>query len=280
MIGYNRWLTFLYTSWLGRFVRFFIVRRWFNYLIGIYQNSKLSCSNIEPFIASHSIKMDDFIVPSGGYRSFNDFFIRTLKPGARQIDHDARHIIAPADSRLLVIPRLSQRTHFSVKGSPCTLEDLFADRVMASLYEYGTCMIFRLSPDDYHHVHFPLQGVPLRARAVHGIYESVNLSVYQAGVQPLIKNERQIILFDTALCDQVAIVMVGALCVGKVVTTYAPSVLQEKGDRLGYFAFGGSTVVLVFKQGVVAVDPAICQNSVSGNETIVKMGQSVATVCH
>ncbi|MFA6527371.1 MAG: phosphatidylserine decarboxylase [Candidatus Babeliales bacterium] len=277
---YHRWLTFLYGSHVGRVLRFFIARKWFNHLVGLYQDSKLSYRAIEPFIQRHNINMDDFVVPSGGYTSFNQFFIRSLKPGARVIDANQYSVIAPADSRVLVIPRLQERTSFSIKGTRCTLDGLFADRMMASLYNYGTCMIFRLSPADYHRVHFPLQGVPLRARPVHGIYESVNPTVFEAGVQPLIKNERQIILFDTALCDQVAIVLVGALCVGKVITTYAPSVLQEKGNELGYFAFGGSTVVVVFKQGVVTIDPVVSQNSALGIESVISMGQKVATVCH
>lgn len=277
---HSRWLSFLYTWLPGRILRFFLVRKWFNYLVGRYQNTRLSCRNIKPFIEQHTIAMDDFIVPPGGYSSFNDFFIRPLKPGARPIDNNQDHIIAVADSRILVIPQLHDRTHFAIKGTPCTLEGLCADRLLASLYDYGTCMIFRLAPQDYHRIHFPLQGIPLRSRIVHGIYESVNPYVYQTGIQPLIKNERQIVLFDTPLCDQIAIILVGALCVGKIITTYMPSILQEKGDELGYFAFGGSTVVVLFKQGTITIESDICHNSALGMETAVKMGQKIATVHH
>lgn len=279
-VEYGHWLVFLYNSFIGRFIRFFITRKWFNNCVERYQNARISCRAIQPFIERYEIKMDDFVIPAGGYTSFNQFFIRSLKSGARVLESDAHHIIAPADSRVFVIPRLQERTRFSIKGTQCTLEGLFADRLMASLYEHGTCMIFRLAPSDYHHIHFPLQGIPLRARPVHGIYESVHPCVYHAGVQPLIKNERQLVLFETALCDQVALMLVGALCVGKIVTTYAPSVLQEKGDELGYFAFGGSTVVMMFKHGTVTVESDLCQNSAMGMETVVKMGQKVATVCH
>lgn len=241
-------------------------------------NSSYSRRFIELFIQQHAIAMNDFVVPVGGYISFNEFFIRKLLPTARQIDGDTRHVVAPADSSVMVFSVLEQQTSFVIKQARCTLEQLFADHTLARGYEGGSVMIFRLVPHDYHRVHFPLQGVALRARAVHGNYESVHPRVYEAGVQPLLGNERQIVLFDTALCDQVAMVLVGALCVGTVVTTYNPSVLCEKGDELGYFAFGGSTVVMVCKAGTIEIDPLLRQNSAHGLETVVKMGQKIATV--
>ena len=131
--GYRRWLTFLYSSYAGRVLRFFIARKWFNHLVGLYQDSKLSCRAIEPFIQHHNITMDDFIVPAGGYTSFNQFFIRALKPGARVIDAEQHSVIAPADSRVLVFPRLHQRTSFTIKGTGCTLEGLFMGIVIKKI---------------------------------------------------------------------------------------------------------------------------------------------------
>jgi phosphatidylserine decarboxylase len=108
-----------------------------------------------------------------------------------------------------------------------------------------------------------------------GIFDSVNPLVYNAGYQPLLSNERHIIKLHTEKFDTVLMIPVGAMLVGKIVETYVPQKCVVKGDEAGYFAFGGSTIVLLFKQKIIMPDALFLENSLRGCETVVKMGQAV-----
>ena len=83
------------------------------------------------------------------------------------------------------------------------------------------------------------------------------------------------ILLQTTQFDTIVMVPVGALFVGRIVETYKAGILYNKGDEAGYFACGGSTIVLLFKKGQILLRSDICENSLSGFETAVKMGQAI-----
>src|SRR4029079_9834833 len=104
--------------------------------------------------------------------------------------------------------------------------------------------------------------------------ESVNPVAYGAGVQPLVANERHVVVLETAECfgSQVVMVIVGAMLVGKIVETYVPGP-QTKGSEMGCVEFGSSTVVLVFKN--LLPRPVFERNSHFGLETPVKTGQAL-----
>jgi phosphatidylserine decarboxylase len=232
--------------------------------------------DIAPFIQKHQIIMDDFLKPAGGYQSFNDFFIRKLRPGAREINQDSDIIVSPADAKIYVIPNISTDTLFFVKHKPFNLEKFLGNQKLAEQYKNGTLIIFRLAPYDYHRFHFPADGTPSAPHIIHGRFESVNPLVLKSGIQPLTENERHIVLFKTDTFDTIAMVAVGAMMVGKIVHTYKPNTHYKKGDEAGYFAFGGSTVVLLFKHGIISPLPLFLQHSLQGLETAVKMGQAIA----
>lgn len=272
---YASMLSFLYTTTVGHWVCNLINRRSINKLYALYQNSGISKHAIAPFIKKHNIAMDDFEQPSDGYQSFNDFFIRKLKPGRRPIDANPKTIIAPADSKLLVIPQITQHTTFFVKGKPFNLVSFLQDPHKAAEYLNGTMLIFRLAPYDYHRFHFPASGMPGAPYTVTGRFDSVNPVVYKAGYQPLISNERHLIELQTKDFDTILMIPVGAMLVGKIVETYTPNHPIDKGAEAGYFAFGGSTVVLLFKPEIINPKPHFIENSMQGFETIVKMGEAI-----
>jgi len=158
------------------------------------------------------------------------------------------------------------------------LEKFLQNPDLASLYEGGTLMLFRLAPYDYHRFHFPFNCVPYEPKILNGRYYSVHPFVYQAGFQPLLENERHLIRLKTKEFSDVAMVLIGAMCVGKIVETYKADSECNKGDEVGYFAFGGSSMVLLFKPETVIVDEKLLQHSLEGFETEVKFGQSVGFV--
>ncbi len=274
----NSLLDFLYYNRLGKLIRNGLTKKWFSILAGIYCDLSLSKMHIRSFIQAHAIDWTESQKQPHEFRSFNDFFIRTLKPEARPIDLEPLSITSPADSYIIVKETITNTMQFPIKNSNFTLEQFLGDALLAQSFEGGTMFIFRLAPYHYHRFHFPLTCTPLPSKTIHGRYESVNPLVYFSGIQPLTVNERHLYELDTTLCGTVPMVSVGALCVGKIVETYQPTTREhKKGDEGGYFCFGGSTLVLLFKKNTITVNTDILANSLIGQETPIKMGQKIAS---
>lgn len=270
-------LRFLYKNFFGTIIRKSLSKKWFSSFAGWYCNRNISKCHIKPFIKEYRIDIDHAEKSIKDFSTFNDFFIRKLKPEARPIDAHPHHLISPADGKVIIMHNCTQSMKFPVKQSSFNLERFLGSKTLAQAFEGGTLMIFRLAPYDYHRFHFPLDCIPLKARIIHGRYESVNPLVYYTGIQPLTENERHLTLLLTKECGPVALVSVGALCVGKIIETYTgPNQWHKKGAEAGYFCFGGSTVVLIFKKGTLEVDPEILKNSQAGKETPILMGKKVA----
>jgi phosphatidylserine decarboxylase len=216
--------------------------------------------------------------PLTNFKTFNQFFIRKLKPEARPLSQEKDAVISPADGGILVFEHIGQTDKLPIKGTQLNLEKLLNNKDLAQLFEGGTAIIVRLAPWDYHRMHFPLAGFPAKAIIIHGKYESVHPLVFTCGIQPLEINERHLILFETPSASTVALIPVGALFVGAIKETYTPEKPVLPGDELGYFTFGGSTIVMLFKAGTITVLPEILHNSGLGKETQIKMGQLIAHV--
>jgi phosphatidylserine decarboxylase len=269
------WLQFFYQQSFGRAVRRLFNHRFVCRLAGWYYDSAYSRRAIQPFIEQYHIAMDDYQQPEGGYRSFNDFFIRPLKPGARSIDQRPTAVVSPADSKVYVLPNVSVDTTFFIKQKPFALAKFLGSDVLAHEYRDGLLMVFRLAPADYHRIHFPCDCVPSSPQRICGRFDSVNPVAFWNGYQPLVENERHLIQLQTEQCGPVIMVCVGAMMVGKIVETYTPGKPYRKGDEAGYFAFGGSTVVLLFKSQAVVPRQVFVKNSLHSYETAIKMGVAV-----
>lgn len=248
-------------------------------LLGWFANSPWSRRKIAPTIRELGIKMEDFVVPEGGYRSFNEFFFRRLRPGARPFDPSPDTVSSPADSRLLVYPRVQADTCFPVKGVPFRISELLGPtpeaRAAAAQLHDGVLMVFRLCPADYHRFHFPVGGRAAATWVVPGGYESVNPLPLALGARPFARNWRQVTLLENPrIPGRAAFVEVGAFGVGAVFQTHAAPEFA-KMDEKGYFAFGGSTVVLVFPRDAILPDDDLVCNSRDGFETLVRAGETI-----
>lgn len=271
-------LRFLYKNTLGRVIRNGLTKKWFSSLAGHYCDRQISKVHIKPFIEEHTIDISEAQKSVDEFSTFNDFFIRTLKPHARPIDNDPLNIVAPADGQLIIFENIAQTMLFPIKQTNFNLEQFLGDKSLAEELNGGTIMIFRLAPWDYHRYHFPISCTPSTAKTINGRYESVNPLVYYMGIQPLTENERHVSILKTTQCNDVVMISVGALCVGKIIETYQPHQHHQKGAEAGYFCFGGSTLVLIFKEGTVEIDKNILANSQNGKETPIKMGMKIATI--
>jgi phosphatidylserine decarboxylase len=198
------------------------------------------------------------------YASFNDFFTRELKTGARPLMGDARTLVSPADGVISEAGRIAGNTLLQAKGSTFTLEALLGESgARTAGLRDGRFITVYLSPRDYHRVHMPLSGTLIATRYIPGRLFSVNARTARALPNLYARNERLVCWFDTP-AGQMAVVLIGALLVAGIDTIwqgrYLPATLREdsfektpvelvRGAELGRFRFG-STVVVLAPRGV------------------------------
>ena len=248
-------------------------------IIGWLQNNSTPFSiNWKKFASKHSVNLDECIIPDGGFRTFNEFFTRKLKADARPVDQTPLGIVSPADSKVTYISNISQRDNFIIKSSKWSLAKMLNNTLLAELYEGGTLISFRLSPEDYHRFHFPIDCTPGFSKKIPGRYDSVNPFVFKHGYDPLGENSRSVLILKSEEFQDPICIIVGALGVGKIIETYTPNIPYKKGAEMGYFEFGASTVCLLFKKNVIK--PArekFEKNSQKSIETQIKQGSLIAT---
>ena len=142
-------------------------------------------------------------------------------------------------------------------------------------YEYEYIGIFRLCVYDYHRFHFIDDGIKSHERHINGVFHTVNPIAND--VYPIYKeNTREYCVHRTENFGDVIVMEVGALLVGRIVNNMEKC-RTKKGAEKGYFEYGGSTVVLIFKKDAIIPDEDILVNTVAGYETKVNMGEKIGT---
>ena len=268
-------LTFFYQNKFGKFLKNLVNKKVIAKIFGAYQNTVFSKFKISSFVKKYKIDMSQFDLAEIEYNSFNDFFTRELKKGTRVIDTNLENFISPADSKLFVIPDICQKIEFFVKNEKFDLSEFLQNKKLADDYKDGMMLIFRLAPYDYHRFHFPTDCIPSKSEPINGILDSVSPIVYKSGYQPLTENERKLVILKSQKFDDIIFVSVGAMLVGKIVEVYLPDKKYSKGEQMGWFEFGGSTIVLLFKKGAIKLKTDFLKHSAEGFETEVKMGQVI-----
>lgn len=217
------------------------------------------------------------------YGSFNEFFTRALKPGARPVASDAAAIASPVDGCVSEAGIIDGGRLLQAKGRYYRLTDLLAAQPWASRFEGGSFATIYLAPFNYHRVHMPLHGELRETVYVPGRLFSVNAVTAQHVPSLFAHNERVLTLFDTAY-GQFALVLVGALNVGSIATVWAgditpaarrvvtklpgPPTTLAKGAELGRFNMG-STVILLFEPHRARWQPQVRAGG------MVRLGQSL-----
>ena len=204
------------------------------------------------------------------YESFNAFFTRALKPGARLPDADPQTLILPADGKVSQCGNIQNGRIFQAKGQDYTAVELLGDAEMAKAYENGVFMNIYLSPRDYHRVHMPWSGTLVETLHVPGRLFSVSPGTVADVPRLFARNERLVCHFETDFGPMCS-VMVGAMLVSGVETVWngvnipeyadAPKRLDFRGQNIRLERFAemarfnyGSTVILLFPEGKVQLD--------------------------
>ena len=235
---------------------------------------------IRAFARAYGVDMGEAERPDlDGYRSFNDFFTRSLHADARPVDAAPDSVVSPADGVVSQTGRIERGELLQAKGVRYSFAAL-ARACAGSQFEGGPFATVYLSPSDYHRVHLPLAGRLTRTVAVPGQLFSVNAAT-ESGVEGLFAvNERLVCEFETAF-GTLLVVMVGALVVASIETVWdgprspyaeervvAHDLAFEKGDEIGRFLLG-SSVVLAFERDRVRLDPGLTAGAV------VRMGRPI-----
>ncbi len=222
------------------------------------------------------------------YASFNEFFTRELRPGAREPAADARALVMPADGRISQCGPIEEGRIFQAKGQSFTAEELLGDAAAAAPFADGIFATVYLSPKDYHRVHMPWTGTLRETLHLPGRLFSVGPDAVTHVPRVFARNERLVCHFD---CDfgPMAMVMVGALLVSGVETVWGGEEIpayghsprhkdyQGRGIVLERFAemarFNyGSTVIVLLPRGIAQLDASLRP------ESPVRLGQSLAVL--
>ena len=260
-------IRFVYGTVLGRLLaKGILCRKFVSDLYGLWQKSPLSRSKVKKFMEEYNISVED--CTEQDFPNFNAFFTRQRK--AVEDHTDPHELPAIADSKLSALP-IDRNSRFTVKGVEYTLPELLEDETLAKRYEGGLCLIFRLAPDDYHRYAFPDRGTAEDTREIPGVLHTVNpiagsMRVYR-------RNSRHYTVLHTEHFGEMIQMEVGALLVGKICNHGHRSF--RKLEEKGYFAYGGSTVILLCRKDRVKIDGDILDYSAKGIETKVHLGERI-----
>lgn len=259
-------LRFLYHTVPGRVLLKVVTSPIISKIGGAYMNSKISVRHVNKFIQKNNINMDEYHIEN--WESFDNFFTRKIRSKYRPIDKDPDAFVSPCDGRLSVYD-IKEDTTFEIKGSHYTVESLLMDNTHAQEFAGGKALVFRLCVDDYHRYGYPADGNILFLLNVKGKLHTVRpiaLEKYPVFIQ----NARSVTLIKTDNFDTIAMVEVGALMIGKI-ENHKASGPVDKGDEKGMFHYGGSTIVVLTKKGVLDIPE-------HDEEVRVKYGQRVNTL--
>ncbi len=242
----SKTIRFLYGTTPGRLCLKVCTAPMVSKIFAVFLSSGASRGIISGFIKRNNIEMSRFVVPDGGYSSFNDFFTRKLKPGySSKTDSD---LICPCDG-LLTIKKIEDNCIIEAKSSRYSITELLRDAKLASLYSDGTALIFRLTPSHYHRYCYCASGKIVAQRKIKGILHCVRpIAVKTQKVYN--QNSREYTVIANKSLGAVVQMEVGAMLVGKISNTEKCRTgnMAVTGTEKGYFEFGGSTIIVLLPQ--------------------------------
>nr|WP_321464623.1 phosphatidylserine decarboxylase [uncultured Desulfobulbus sp.] len=269
-------LAWAYNTRCGRWILALVLKQpCFSRLYGWYCRQPMSRRMIRPFVKKMHVDTTEITRPLASYGSFHAFFTREIDLGKRPVHPEGRVCIAPTDGKVLAYSHVRAGTTFRVKRSAFNLESFLADSGLARDYNGGSMMIGRLCFREYHHFHFPDSGVPGAAVSIPGFLHAGGPYAEHGLVPFYAENHRVRTPFEADHFGPMLLVEIGAMAVGSIHQLYRPGTRVGKGERKGFFAPGGSTVVLLFKKGVIDFDEDLLANTERGLETSIRMGDSI-----
>ncbi|GES58086.1 phosphatidylserine decarboxylase [Aspergillus terreus] len=236
---------------------------------------------IKEFVDFYHIDMHQF-EPSSleDYPTFEDFFTRAHRPGSRPIyeQHDPSAAVVVADSRVVTYETVAQSKKLWIKGDEFTITNLVADKQLGPRFDDGAVASFRLSPQDYHRYHSPVSGRIKLFRSMPGDYYEVDPFALRSKLDILTRNARDYVVIESEEFGDVLFVAIGASQVGSVKIHeqwQQPGSEIRKGDELGLFQFGGSSIIVAFEKNRIQFDDDLLRLSAQAIAVDVEVGMSL-----
>jgi phosphatidylserine decarboxylase len=246
----------------------------YDWFLAAYQDSRRSAKKIEPFIRKHHIDMSEFEPVI--YRSYAEFFERRLRPGVRTFPKAADEMGACAEARYFGWERLDPEQQFPVKGASLNAEKILGDKKLVARFIDGPTLLVRLSPVDYHHVHYPDDGTTSAHYRRGSRLWTVNQNALRNMPDILFRNERHISILDTNNFGTLGFVEIGALSVGRIVQVHPTGTPYARGEEKSLFRFGGSAIVVFGEARAWRPWEDVLENTREGVETLLRLGEPVA----
>ncbi|KAE8154601.1 phosphatidylserine decarboxylase-domain-containing protein [Aspergillus avenaceus] len=247
---------------------------------GAVETRPESHEEIKSFIKFYNINMAHFH-PSDpeAYSTFGDFFIRKHAPGARPIykKDDPSMATIVSDSRVVVYPTVEATRKLWIKGDKFTIANLIQDPFRAKSWVDGAVASFRLSPQDYHRYHSPVEGTVRWIKVIPGVYYQVDPVALQSSVNVLTENARCCLGIKSEEFGMVLFVAIGATDVGTVeIHDHVTAGYHiKKGEEVGLFQYGGSSIIVAFEKGHIQFDEDLERSSHQKIMVNVEVGQSM-----
>jgi phosphatidylserine decarboxylase len=245
----------------------------YDWLLAAYQHSHRSARKIEPFIREHHIDMEEF--EPAVYRSYAEFFVRRFRPDVRKFPSDPEEMGAFAEARYFAWECLAADQQFPIKGYSLSAEHILGNRELAQPFIGGPVILARLSPMDYHHAHYPDDGMTLQQAWLGRRLWTINWHALLNQPDILFRNERQINILQTENFGRLAFVEIGALSVGRIVQVHPLDTRFRRGEEKSVFNFGGSAIIVFGEAAAWRPCDDLLAHTKEGVETFVQLGGTV-----
>jgi len=249
----------------------------YDWFVAAYQNTRRSARQIGPFIRKNRIDMSEF-EPSN-YQSFAEFFDRRFRHGVRTFPDIPGELGAFAEARYFGWESVVPDQEFPIKGHSLNAARILGGPERAEPFANGPALLARLSPVDYHHVHYPDDGLTLEQDCLGHRLWTVNWHALQNKDDILFRNERRLNILETRNFGRLAFVEVGALSVGRIVQVHSLDTSFRRGEEKSVFRFGGSAVIVFGQEGAWRPCDDLLAHTQEGVETLVRLGETIAVGC-
>ncbi len=286
--------------YLFAYSQYLLPQHYLSHTVGKLADSKIPWLKdllISQFIKTYGVNMNEALISDPkAYASFNDFFIRKLKPEARQISNHMDRVLSPVDGKVYQAGDIKHGRIFQAKGHSFSLIELLGgNNAYAKPFVDGHFITLYLAPKDYHRIHMPLTGTLKHMIYVPGDLFAVNPLTATTIPNLFARNERIACIFESEV-GPMAMVLVGAINVGSIHTQWAGCITPSKtgndirtwdynnsageqirlvkGEEMGYFKLG-STVILLFTKDTITWEENILANNSMNHD--IKLGNVVGS---
>ena len=267
-------LPFLYKTAFGRILLKPLTAPSLSRLCGRFLDSRLSAFLIKGFVKNNNINLEDYLTDE--IKTFNQFFRRKIKDGLRSFDFTPENLCSPCDGLLSVWQiKDSNGTVIPVKQSQYTIESLLQNKELASQYNGGLCLVFRLCVNHYHRYAYAESGRKGRNIFIPGVLHTVRPIALES-LPVFVQNSREYTVIESSVFGPLVQMEVGAMLVGRIVN-HEEEADVHRGEEKGFFEYGGSTIILLIEKDKIKMRKEIIENSLRGIESPVKMGEVIGS---